>query len=202
LLENPLGGGGNGPQVERLIQNLTPENQTKLEGWKKKKLVKSCDVQEIFSGRNGEHQGINDLILLKSNNYSSIYYENSTFAMIAGHSSLSGLITFLLNLTFTSPRQNYSLKAETKRKGSNCSLYLFDQKFYETYIAESVYLGAYYDPENEDTTSGPIPEVKDIGWNGKKEVSTTGLTNHLSRILSPSHTSPSLCTRNREGIIN
>jgi len=112
--------------------NLTGNPQEAFTQWKNK-LIKSCDSADAFSGpQSHDYHAIDGRVLLKQLDHSLLVKDPSSGAFLAlgtPHSP-SGSSHSTLEETGT----NHSFKAEFKREGSLCEVWLSGQKVYETHL--------------------------------------------------------------------
>lgn len=181
--------GGSSPDNPQPLAKLSVTHQQNFENWKRR-VAKSCDAAEAFglsNGRRLETVGIDGAALLASNGGSLIFTENENFAILTSTNSLSGVGTTKAQQTRQENGQTYTISAETKRSGSNCSLYLFGEKVYETSIARNFVIGVQWSAgKAAKLTSAAAPQVKPLGVAGVGEVVQHGVYHLISQTLRPS----------------
>ncbi|MGZ3785422.1 MAG: hypothetical protein ACXWR0_12810 [Bdellovibrio sp.] len=189
------GGGGNGntggnpPQSkEEALNKLSSEHKANFEAWKKK-VAKSCDATQAFDASNdpqSEQNGVDESVLMLSNHQSLIFSDGKNLAILTDHQSISGIGTTKFETTTSINGQSYSIKAETKREGSHCTVYLYGQKVYETTLFQNYTIGIQYNPKTQVSSTSQNPVINALGSHGSHEVIQHGLYSLLSQFLTPS----------------
>ena len=164
-------GTGNGPQSkEEALQKLSPTHKANFDTWLSK-VVKTCEASQAFGlkqDRQMQQEGVDGAALLKKNNGSVVFSDGKSLAILTGYNSISGVGSTKFEETSDLNGQTYSITAETKREGSNCTVYLYGQKVYETTFVESFTIGTQYSPNQQATSTSQIPTIRNLGPNGSE----------------------------------
>lgn len=191
-------GGVNGPQNrEEALAKLTPVHKQSFESWQQK-LVKRCDASEafgIYKDKKLEPDGVDGAALIKANGGSLVFSDNNNLLIITSYNSFSGIGNTRIDEAEQVNGQGYTISAETKREGSACAVYLFGQKVFETYIAESFVVGTQWTPGKEAKSIWPTPEVRQIGAAGASEAVQTGLYKLISQTFKPTKDAVTMISR-------
>jgi hypothetical protein len=191
-------GGGNGPQnKEEALGKLTPVHKQSFERWQQQ-IVKRCDAAEAFGlnkDKKLEMEGVDGAALIKANGGSLVFSDNNSLLIITSYNSFSGLGKTKIDETEQVNGQGYTISAETKREGSACAVYLFGQKVFETYIAESFVVGTQWTPGKEAKSTWPTPEVSPLGATGASEATQTGLYKLISQTFKPTKDAVALLSK-------
>lgn len=181
-------GGGNPQNKDEAISKLSPTHKQNFESWQQR-VVKACDASDAFGlskDKKLEADGIDGAALIKSNGGSVIFSDNGSLAIVTSYNSFSGTGTTKAEESQQVNGQGYTISAETKREGSNCSVYLFGQKVYETYIVESFVVGTQWTAGKEAKSTSGIPEIRPLGSSGLSEAVQQGLYSLMTQTLKPS----------------
>ncbi|MBL7671835.1 MAG: hypothetical protein JNM39_15210 [Bdellovibrionaceae bacterium] len=108
------------------------------------------------NARNPEREGIDGSVLLQRNANSAIFSDNGNLAVVSSYNSFSGTLTTKVEDTQQINGLSYTVAAETKREGSNCTVFLFGQKVHETYIAKSFDVGTQWIAEKDAKSSSAL----------------------------------------------
>ncbi|MCB0364667.1 MAG: hypothetical protein H6624_06570 [Bdellovibrionaceae bacterium] len=154
------GGGGGGPQgpktPEEALAKLTPEDRQTFENWKLQ-VLKSCDATQAFNGRSGSDihdMGIDPAALLHKNSLSMVVKgPQGEMAFLGRTTGYSGESQSKFEYTVTVNGDSYTVQAEAKRNGSNCQVFLFGQKVYESVIARTMNVDSYWQPGTQAKSS-------------------------------------------------
>ncbi|MGZ3797818.1 MAG: hypothetical protein ACXVB1_15715, partial [Pseudobdellovibrionaceae bacterium] len=133
-----------------------------------------------------EPTGVDAIALFAKNNASLIFAEGDNIAVLTSYDSFSGIGNTKSEESQTVNGQGYSISAESKREGSHCSIFLYGQKVYETYIAKSFSVGSQYMPGKVAKAASALPQVRSLGSSGAYEVTQSGVFDLISASLKPS----------------
>jgi hypothetical protein len=192
------GNGGNDPRSkEEALSKLSPSHKQNFENWKQR-VVKACDASDAFGlskDQKLEADGIDGAALVQSNGGSIIFSDNGSLAVLTSYNSFSGIGNTKAEESQQVNGQGYTISAETKREGSNCAVYLFGQKVYETYVAESFIVGTQWTSGKQAQSTSAIPQVKTLGASGMSEVIQQGIYSLMSQALKPSREAITLLSK-------
>lgn len=181
--------GGKNPQnKEEALSKISSIHKQNFARWKQQ-VVKACDASDAFGlgkDKKLEADGIDGAALLQSNGGSVIFSDNGSLAILTTSNSFLGTGTSKVERTQEVNGQSYTISVETKRNGSNCEVYLFGQKVYETYIAESFNVGTQWAVGKQAQATSVIPQIKSLGPSGMSEVTQHGIYSLISQTLKPS----------------
>lgn len=182
-------GGGNSPRSkEEALSKLSPAHKQNFENWRQR-VVKACDASDAFGlskDRKLEADGIDGAALIQSNGGSVIFADDGNLVVLTSYNSFSGTGNTKVEESHEVNGQVSTISAETKREGSSCEVYLFGQKVYETYVAESFMVGTQWTAGKQAQVTSAIPQVKALGAAGKSEVVQNGIYSLMSQALKPS----------------
>lgn len=173
---------------EEAIARLSTSHKQNFENWKQQ-VVKACDASQAFglnTDRQYQSEGVDGAALIQANGGSLIFNDSGSLAVVTSYNSFRGVGTTKAEESEQVNGQGYTITAETKREGSSCSLYLYGQKVYETYVAESFVIGAHWTAGKEAKSTSGLPQVRTIGAAGMSEVAQHGVFDLLSQALKPS----------------
>lgn len=187
-------GGGGGPgslgepkNKDEALARLSTEHRANFEKWQQA-LVKSCDPAEAFgigNDRRIEASGIDSTILLAKNNGSVVFADAGQLAVLSKFDEIPGNGNSKTTQEISINGQTYAISAETKREGSNCSLYLYGQKVHSAQILKSVTIGTHYNPGKVATSTSSAPVIRKLSQNGAFEARQHGLFSLISETFRP-----------------
>lgn len=199
------GGGGQNPTAGNSVQNaeealkkLSPQHKANFDAWQTK-VIKACDSSDAFGLQKNnkvEDYGLDGAALIKKNNGSIVFSDGKNLAILTRYNAFSGTGNTKAEETTDLNGQAYTVSVETKREGSNCSVYLYGQKVYETGIVQSFTIGTQYSLGKEATATSQIPIVRGLGVGGATEIVQHGIYSLLSLSLRPSKESQNFIGQN------
>jgi len=178
------GGAGSAPRTKaEALARLSTEHRGHFESWQKQ-ILKSCDAADAFGiGKsNEEPEGVDATALINKNNGSAVFSDAKNIWMLTGYNSLIGL----RESKAEEATGDYFIKAEAKREGSYCSVYLFGLKVYETVMAQNFIVGAHYSQEKEMRVAASAPSIVNLGSSDVVEVTKHGLFSLMDQVFTPS----------------
>jgi hypothetical protein len=173
---------------EAALNLLSPEYKEKFDKWSKA-LTKSCDADEIMSGKAGDGRGIDTLVLLGQTGKSLLFpMENGAWAMLQNYSGPSGesrvhRISEVSGTGIATSKVDF----KTERSGTACKVYVFEKLVYETEIATQIKVaaGTLGNPLNEGNAKPRLSVTKFTEKNGISFLSQHGFINALETGLRP-----------------
>jgi hypothetical protein len=196
-------GNGNGPTpidnpktAEEAIKRLSSFHLKQYEDWKDS-VVKSCSSNSIFSNSeshpldeskkvNKEIGAIDAQLLLKKNSNSALLTNGTRSVLV---NSFRAYFGEYLDKTYFSSDFNgvkYELLARTVQEGSKCSLYLYEQKVFETDIVKTMNLGlAISENFDQKLESKVASKIAPVGRRGLSELYAPGLVEFFQLVLKP-----------------
>ena len=182
---------------EEALKKLSPFHLKQVEDWEAN-IVKSCSSNSIFtesdkhspeiSGKKSisQRQGIDAEVFLKSNANSAIVFQGERAALIDSYTSNGGVSRETTNFSSDINGKKYELSAMTLREGSKCSLYLFEQKVFETEVVASLNIGSVVgETLNKKIESKTVSKITSVGNLGLGELYSPGLVDFINLVFKP-----------------
>ena len=175
---------------DEALSQLTQQNRQAFESWKSR-IVKACDASEAFGisdsadpSAGDVERGIDSAVLIQNNNHSLIVSGSAgDFVILGGANSFGGVATSNVDLIESVNDQSYQIKAETKRDGSTCTVLLYGQKVYETEVAHSLDITAYWDGSAAAQLTHAQTVIQAHASSGITEVPQNGIFESLKDAL-------------------
>jgi len=179
------GGGGGGGGGDHLSK-LTDEQRKAFEQWKTK-VVKSCDASQAFNSQGGDGGGIDVEALIKKNENSLVFSEAERLVVLTGYQGIMGVQDTKYDLTVTVNGSTSTISARTHMEGTKCELYLFEDKIFETTVAQTIGVGLDWRKGREGDLLETSRELKidPIGRGGLSEISSVNIHSLISDYLRP-----------------
>lgn len=195
------GNNGGGPNNKNeALSKLSPTHKRNFENWQNQ-VVKSCDASQAFGlskDNKLEADGVDGAALIKHNGGSLVFSDSDNLLVVTSYNSFSGTGTTKAEETQQVNGQGYTISAETKREGSYCTVFLFGQKVFEAYIAESFTVGTQWTPGKEAKSTSSTPQIRRLGAAGASEVIQTGVYKLISQTFKPTKDAVTLLSKKLE----
>ena len=172
---------------QEALAQLTPSQRLAFEAWEGQ-IVKSCDAGEAFglkSERDLRLQGIDSSALLEQNDDSFFFTDGDQSLIINGYTSFSGIDNIRVEENLQINGQTQSISVESRREGSRCSVYLFDQLVFEGHIAESFTIAHMWASSKRVTPIASQPQINPISGTGMGELIDNGPYQLINELLQP-----------------
>jgi hypothetical protein len=172
---------------DEAISKLSDYHKTSFETWKSK-VAKSCDASTAFgiSDTASSDIGVDGKALLNKNAGSLVFVKDGGFTVLTGMSGFSGVLRTESESTSDVNGQVTTVSAKTERLGSNCVVYLFGQKVYETTLAANFVVGAEARLNRQTNPMNTRAVINSVGSIGSAEVTGVGVAETLMEALKPS----------------
>lgn len=182
--------------AEEAVKKLSSFHLKQYEDWKDS-IVKSCSSNSIFSHSeshqldqskkvNREIGAIDAQLFLKKNSNSALISNGAKSVLVNSFRAYFGNYLDKTNFSSDFNGVKYELAARTVQVGSKCSLYLYEQKVFETDIVKTMNIGlAISENFDQKLESKAASKIVSVGRRGLSELYTPGLVEFLQLVLKP-----------------